>query len=345
MITARSFGTCDAGNVTAITISNKKGMSVTVLSLGGILQKIVVPDKNGNPTDVCLGYETLEEYLRGGCVGAVIGRYANRLSNAKFSIDGVEYKVTANMGIHQIHGGKENFMKKNWEYEYASGFSNEFKLRYVSPDGEEGFPGTLTTELIYKLDEDNGLVLDYVASSDKDTIYNITNHCYFNLSGQGSGTIRDHLIQMNASHYTPTDKKTNIPTGEIAPVAGTVLDFTTMKRVGDGLDDAALAPYGGYDHNFACDGEGMRQIAKCVSPLTGISMTTETTLEGVQVYTSNFVHDHKAKEGKTYTKHAGICFETQHYPDAANRPEFPSSILRAGDVFHETTRYRFGVEK
>lgn len=334
---------CKLGPVDAITLSNQHNMSVTILSLGCTIQRLCVPDVGGKQRDVCLGYDTPQDYLdHDGYFGAAIGRNGNRIANAQFALNGKTYNLTVNDGPNQLHGGLTGFDKKIWLYAI-----DEPKNRVVFStglaDGEEGFPGNMEVKITYILGEDNSLRIDYEAVSDADTVANFTNHTYFNLTGHGSGDILNHELQLSADCYTPANEQT-MPTGEIIPVNGTCMDFRKSKAIGRDLADPALANWNGYDHNFCLPGRGLRQVGRLYSPDSGIAMYIETTLEGIQLYTGCGLTHRVAKDGKVYERCGGLCLETQHYPDAPNQPTFPSSILRKGDVCQETTVYRFGVE-
>ena len=342
MLTIQKLAPCSKGSVAAITLENVNHMRVTLLSYGATIQSIVVPDANGVPTDVLLGYDTPAQYEQNdGYFGASIGRNGNRIADAAFVLNGIRYALTANEGPNQLHGGHTGFDKKLWSYSCRE---NSVEFTTVLADGEEGFPGRLEVSITFTLDDENGLHIDYRAVCDADTVANFTNHSYFNLNGHGSGDILHHTLQLQADAYTPADAHT-MPTGEIAPVAGTCMDFRTAKPIGQDIHDAALAPFRGYDTNFCLSGHGLRKAAEARGDKRGIVMEVLTTLEGVQLYTGNFVTDRTGKGGAQYTQYGGFCLETQHYPDAINQPSFPSPVLRRGEQLHETTIYRFSVRK
>ena len=338
MITIRDFGMNRKGAVSEIILENAAGMRVHLLSYGATIRRILVPDASGKLTDVALGYETAAEYeTNDGYLGAAIGRNGNRIRGAAYRWDGRSVRLTANEGANQLHGGFQGLDKKLWNFS-CTGDSVEFRTTLA--DGEEGFPGEMEVTVTYRLDEENGLHIDYDAWSTADTVANFTNHTYFNLNGQGSGPVWDHQMQISATRFTPGDAET-LPTGEIAPVEGTCMDFRTAKPLGRDKDDPMLAVTRGYDGNLCLDGEGMRQVARVLGDRSGIVMEVFTTLEGVQLYTGNFLTERRGKDGAVYGPYSGFCLETQHYPNAVNEPAFPSPMLRAGDRCHETTIYRF----
>ena len=285
MVEIRKFDTCELGAVDAITIGTDK-LSVTVINYGATIQKILFTDKNGAVHDLCLGYDTVGEYIgKSGYLGAIIGRNGNRIGGASYTHNGVSYKLTANEGENQLHGGLTGLDKKIWNYQ-AEGDAVVFTSKLA--DGEDGFPGELTVRVRYSIDEENGLRIDYEAKSDKDTVINLTNHCYFNLGGADGGSILEHVMQMNADRYTLTDLA-SIPTGELPKVDGTCMDFRAAKPIGRDIDGDIVAPYGGYDHNFCLMGEGLRKVIEVCSPKTGIVMEVETDQEGVQFYAGNSI--------------------------------------------------------
>lgn len=343
MIQITPMAPCKLGPVDAITLQNQHNMSVTILSLGCTIQRLCVPDVGGKQRDVVLGYDTAQDYLdHDGYFGAAIGRNGNRIAGAKFTLNGKTYNLSANDGPNQLHGGLVGFDKKIWMYAVDEP-RNRVVFSTGLTDGEEGFPGNMEVKITYILGEDNSLRIDYEAISDADTVANFTNHSYFNLDGHGSGTVLEHELSLTAETYTPADAQT-MPTGEIAPVAGTCMDFRTAKTIGRDFADPALANWEGYDHNFCLPGRGLREIGKLCSRESGICMYVKTTLEGVQLYTGCGLTARVGKDGKTYVRYGGLCLETQHYPDAPNQPNFPSSILHKGELCQETTVYRFGVE-
>lgn len=326
----------DGTPVKLFTLRNEHGMVARIMEQGATITELSALDHQGRATNVVLGAKTLEEYLVGfGGSAAAIGRFANRIANARFTLDGVEYKLAANNGKNHLHGGRAGFASKHWQGKALPAKRGEsgVEFTYTSKDGEEGYPGTLKVKVTYTLNDKNEFRIDYEATTDKATPVNLTNHAYFNLAG--SGDILDHILQLEASHYTPTDEGL-IPTGEIASVKGTPLDFTRSTRVGARIDQ--LKPrLNGYDHNFIIKRDensagAMIQFARVKDPKSGRVMTVSTTEPGVQLYTGN------------HLKFAGLCLETQHYPDSVNQPEFPSTILRPGQTFKSATVFAFSAE-
>lgn len=310
--------------------------SAEILPFGATLRALWVPDREGCPTDVCLGYDDPGAYRTlDGCLGATVGRCANRIGGARFTLNGREYRLSANEGENQIHGGLTGFHKKLWQVSHFRDNSVTFSLD--SPDGDEGFPGALHAEVTYTL-AGGALSLDYRATSDRDTVVNFTNHSYFNLAGQDGGAVTDHMLTLRADRYTPAGPG-NIPTGEIASVDGTLLDFRKGAVLGERLPSLP----DGYDHNLVLSG-GDGPAASLYCPRTGILLEMETTLEGVQLYTANFLSERPGKAGALYGRHHAVCLETQHFPDAINHPNFPSPILRAGETAHSRTVYRFSAK-
>jgi aldose 1-epimerase len=325
-----TWGTTTAGEeVTLFTLRNANGMEAKITNWGGYIVSLKVADKNGKFDDVVLGFDSLDGYLA-------------KNPFASFKIDGVEHKVTANSGKNHIHGGKVGFDKKLWN---AKEITDGVAFSYTSPDGEEGFPGTLKCTVNYKLMKDNGLQIDYQATTDKPTVLNLTNHAYFNLAGEGSGDILGHELTIPTDQVTATDDDL-ITTGEIVSIKGTPLDFTTPHTIGEriGADFKPLIQGIGYDHNYVLSGSGMKLAAIVKEAKSGRVMTVRTTEPGVQLYTGNHLNGVKGKGGHVYAKRDGFCLETQHYPDSPNKPEFPSVILRPGETFQSTTIYQFSAE-
>ena len=309
-----------------------------ILPYGATLHALFVPDRSGAVRDIVLGYDSVEEYRQhDGYLGAVVGRCANRIAGARFTLGDRLYRLSANEGENMLHSGFSGLHQKMWDYRQTA--ENSVTLRTVSPDGEDGFPGTLQVAVTYTLDG-GALTIGYEAVSDRDTVVSLTNHAYFNLAGQGSGTIADHTLAVNASYYTPCGAGT-IPTGEIRAVDGTALDLRQAVRLGDRLGVAELAEYSGYDHNFVLDNSGAAAVLYCGE--SGIEMTVDTTLPGLQVYTAGFLTERKGKDGAIYGKNHGVCLETQFWPDAVHHENFPSPVLRAGEVYRHRTVYRFTV--
>jgi aldose 1-epimerase len=343
-ITTAPFGKTAKGTpVTAYTLTNTKGCSAVILDFGGVVQSLIVPDQQGNPTDVVMGFDDVAGYeATTAFYGAFVGRFANRIGASRFPLAGKEVVLTPNEGENHLHGCFP-FVP------YAAAVEGDaLILRRTSPDGEDGYPGTVEITVTYTLTEENGLVMDYRATTDQTTVVNLTNHSYFNLSGDGSGEITNTLLQLNASAMTEVDSH-SIPTGVIRPVEGTAFDFTTPKAIGQDIEaeDQQLRFGGGYDHNLILDLPSLETpVATAQSPVTGIVMDVYTTQPAVQFYTGNFIQDdpHKlGKGGKVNTHRGGFCLETQHYPDSPNRPEFPSTTLLPGEEYHQVTEYRFSV--
>ena len=345
------FGkTPDGAAVDLYTLTNRNGVVAKVTNLGGIVTELWVPDKDGNKANVVLGFNKLEQYTDGHpYFGAICGRVANRIKAGRFKLDGEEHKLATNNGPNHLHGGVRGFDKMVWQAESKETRDGPaLRLTYLSPDGEEGYPGNLTSVVTYTLTNDDELRIDYEATTDKPTIVNLTNHSYFNLAGEGSGTILGHELTLNADRYTPVDK-TGIPTGQVAPVKGTVLDFTRPTPIGERIEEAAAQPPGGgYDHNFVINGGGKGDLvpaARVRDPVSGRVMEVHTTEPGVQLYTGNYLDASEVgPSGHPYEKHAGFCLEAQHYPDSINQPDFPSIVLRPGQTYRQTTVHRFSAE-
>lgn len=344
-ITSAPFGVTAAGEpVTAYTLTNAQGCSAVLLDFGCAIQSLTVPDRSGVPTDVVLGYDSVQGYEQGSCYyGAFVGRYANRIKDSRFSLGGKEVVLTPNNGKNHLHGCF-SFVR------YAASVQGDsLVLRRVSPDGEDGYPGAVDLTVTCTLTEENGLVLDYRATTDAPTVLNLTNHSYFNLSGHAAGPALDTVLQLNASRITEMDRE-SIPTGVLRAVSDTAFDFTVPKPIGQDIDgeDEQLRFGHGYDHNFILDLPSLETpVATAVSPVTGILMDVYTTQPAVQFYSGNAVHFDPAaafcKEGAVYPSRGGFCLETQRYPDSPNRPEFPSTVLLPGEVYHEVTEYRFST--
>ena len=337
-----SFGqTPDGKQVDLYTLTNTGGIRARIISFGAILVSLEVPDRNGNLADITLGFDKLDGYLgEHPYFGGIIGRYANRIGKAKFKLDGVEYKLAANNDENHLHGGIKGFDKKVWKLEDI-GVTTEgamVKLSYISEDGEEGYPGNLACSVIYTLTEDDELKISYEAETDKKTVVNLTNHSYFNLSGQGSGDILGHEMMINADKYTVVDEGL-IPTGENRNVKGTPMDFTTPMTIGSRIAQVE----GGYDHNYVLNSGGTLTLAaKVQEPTSGRIMEIHTDQPGVQFYTGNFLDGSiTGKAGKVYKKHYGFCLETQHFPDSPNKPDFPSVVLQPGQKYATTTVHKF----
>ena len=336
----------DGTDIKIYTLSNSKGMTARVTEYGAILTELWVPDRNGKTGNVVLGFDNLERYVKGHpFFGATTGRVANRIAKGKFTLDGKEYTLAVNNGPNHLHGGTAGFDKRVWKSRPIRGLSREASVEftYLSRDGEEGYPGNLTTTVVYTLTDDNELRIDYTATTDEATIVNLTNHSYFNLGEPGS--ILDHLLTINADRYTAADA-TLIPTGELAPVKGTGLDFTSPHRIGERI--AQYMDFAkGYDHNFVLNsgGKALGLAARVEEPKSGRIMEVWTTEPGIQLYCGNHLDGSlTGVGGAVYEQHTGFCLETQHFPDSINKPAFPSVILRPGQTFKSTTAYRFAAK-
>lgn len=346
-VNAESFGkTPDGEAVKIYTLTNAGGLRARVTEYGAILVSLEVPDRDGKLADIALGFDDLDSYVRRNPLfGAVVGRYANRIANARFTLDGVEHRITANAGKNHIHGGgNKRFDKVVWTgYPYATETEAGVRLTHFSFDGEEGFPGNLDCSVTYALTNHNELRITYMAATDKPTVVNFTNHSYFNLAGAGNGDVLGHEITVNARLYTPAGEGL-IPTGEIRTVAGTPLDFTEPRKIGERIGE--LTETRGYDHNFVLNGSyGSLALAACVhEPTSGRVMEVHTTEPGMQLYTANGMRGLKGKAGKVYDPHTSFCLETQHFPDSPNKPHFPSTVLRPGRPFTTTTVFKFSTQ-
>ena len=350
-ITTRPFGMTKAGQtVTEYTLTNHSGASIKIIDLGAILTSIIVPDRDGKLADVALGFDTLEPYAgHHGSMGDTIGRYGNRIAGARFTLDGVTYQLAANNGRNSLHGGPENFSTKLWDATPVEAKGKDsLKLHLVSPDGEEGFPGTLDVTVTYSWDDYCNLAIRYEATTDKATLCNLTNHTYFNLAGHDHGTIRDHIVFIDSDVTTEVDSEL-IPTGNYWPVAQTPLDLRDGLMLGDGLDVMqdcqTMVDAGGYDHNFVLRKGSAMGLAACVHhEETGRTMEVITDQPGVQLYTACTTDYSNAKGGASYGHFSGLCLETQHYPDSPNQPHFPTTVLRPGEKYDTTTIYAFRID-
>lgn len=324
-------------------LTNSSGMRVELTNYGATLMKLYVKDRQGNPVNVVLGYDTLDAYEKGGCYfGAVVGRVANRIADASFELNGTKYFLTANDQTNALHGGRDFYHTRMWTTEASDEKHVRFGL--VSKDGDQGFPGNLKIAVQYELTEENELKIQYRAISDEDTLLNLTNHSYFNLNGQGTGTVLDQEAAIHADGFTEIDEKL-IPTGNILPVEGTPLDFRSYKKIGKDIEEdyPALKLAGGYDHNMVLCGQGYRKVAEMRSATTGIAMEVFTDLPGMQFYTANFVNHERGVGGTIYQKRDAACFETQFFPDAIHHEEFQSPVLKKAEEFVTETAYRFTV--
>jgi aldose 1-epimerase len=348
MISERYGTTEDGQTVIAYTLANTGGMRVRILNLGCIIARLEVLDRDGVPANVVLGSESVDGYLhRSPHFGAIAGRFANRIARGRFAIDGTEYQLDINAPPNALHGGRHGFDKVVWQAEAIN--DDALILRYLSPDGEEGFPGNLTVEVTYRLGAGNELRIDYAATTDKPTIVNLTNHSYFNLAGEGAGDVLNHLVSIAADHFTPADA-TQIPTGEIRSVSGTPFDFRQPSSIGERIrmPDEQLLIAHGYDHNWvlrAPTDNGPRQAARAADPGSGRILDVLTDAPGLQFYTGNGLNGSLVgPSGRAYRQGDGFCFETQQFPDAPNQHGFPSTVLRPGEHFHSTTIFRFSTD-
>jgi aldose 1-epimerase len=349
-VTERMFGSMpDGTRVRLFTLTNAHGIEVQAITYGLILVSISVPDRQGHLGDVVIGHDNLEDYFtKSRFFGAVVGRYGNRIAGGQVSIDGTAYQLTLNNGPNHLHGGMKGFDKVVWDAEVTSDSRGpSVVFTHTSPDGHEGYPGTLVARVAYTLTDGNELIVEYSATTDRPTIVNMTQHSYFNLAGVGSGDILGHRLTLHADRYTPVDA-TQIPTGELAPVEGTPLDFRRETTIGERIDSdyPQLKMSGGYDHNFVLsrNGGGLAPAARVVEPATGRTMEVATTEPGMQFYSSNKLDGSMSgKGGHVYGARCGFCLETQHFPDSPNKPHFPSTVLRPGQEYSSTTVFKFGV--
>jgi aldose 1-epimerase len=343
----QSFGKTEDGQpVDLYLLTNKNGMEAAITNYGGTVVSLKVADRNGKFEDVVLGYDNLDGYATGKAyIGATVGRYANRIAHATFTLDGTTYTLAKNDGDNHLHGG---FNKRVWTAKDVSSIAGQaLELTYLSKDGEEGFPGNLPVKVVYTLTDQNELKIDYSATTDKDTVLNLTNHAYFNLAGQGNGDILQQQVMIKADRFTPIDA-TSIPTGELRSVKGTPFDFTNSTAIGARIDqdDQQLKLGRGYDHNFVLNGDTMRALflaAQAYDPHSGRVLEVFTTEPGIQLYTGNFLDGIHGKDGKVYNRRYAFCLETQHFADSPNRPNFPSTELKPGQHFQSTTVYKFSA--
>jgi aldose 1-epimerase len=350
-ITQADWGVSSKGEkVELFTLKGAHGLTADITNFGGVIVNLWVPDKSGRKTDVVLGYDNFAAYEKGGVFSAIIGRYANRIgNNGSFPFQGktVQLERTSPNQKIVIHGGTSGFQKRVWQAAMHDGVEPRLTLTLLSPDGDGGFPGTVTTTVVYTVTRDNALRLDYRATTDKPTVLNLTNHAYFNLAGEGSGDVSNERLQVFADRYTPSDAD-NLPTGEIADVAGTPLDFRRPVRLGDilGSQFSQIGPHNGLDNNLVISGRPgiLRPAAQLSDPTTGIVMKVSTTEPGVQVYSDNVTGTVAGKGGKQYGDHFSISLETQHYPDSPNHANFPTTLVTPSTPLHEVTVFRFSTE-
>jgi aldose 1-epimerase len=344
------FGAMPDGRAVSLFTLSNGATTVEITNYGGIITRIITPDKNGVKADITLGYEKLDNYLRNNpYFGCIAGRYANRIAKGQFTLDGTTYSLATNNAPNHLHGGVVGFDKVLWDAAPVQTDSTVgVALSYLSPDGEEGYPGNLKAHVVYTLNKKNGLRIDYTAETDKPTVINLTNHTYFNLKDCGKTPITDHLLQIFADGTTPVNP-TLIPTGVIQPVEGTPFDFRKSERIGEriGADDPQIKFGLGYDHNWVLNGQAgtLRKAARLSDPTSGRVLTVWTTQPGIQFYSGNFLDGSiTGKNGVVYGHRHGLCLETQHYPDSPNHPEFPSTVLRPGETYHEVTIYAFSAK-
>ncbi len=345
----KPFGMQDGRSVTLYTLTNANGVEVDTMNYGGIILSIRVPDRKGQFADVVLGHEKLEGYVPNPpYIGAIVGRYANRIANGTFQLDGKTYTLPKNDGPNTLHGGTDKtFNKVVWDSEALKGKTG-VAYAYLSKDGDDGFPGNLKLRVTYTLTDSNELVIDYEATTDKTTVLNLSQHSYFNLAGEGTGDILNHELMLNADRFTPVDKNL-IPTGELRPVKGTPMDFTTPTKIGARIDDnyEQLVLGHGYDHNWVINrkGDGLILAARVYEPTSGRVLEVSTTQPGVQFYTGNFLDGTViGKQGHVYKRRYGLCLETQHFPDSPNHLDFPSTVLKPGETFKSKTVFKFSTK-
>jgi aldose 1-epimerase len=336
--------TPEGTEVDLYTLANSAGLTVRLITYGCIITSVQMPDRDGRIGEITLGFDSLEGYLgQHPYFGALVGRFANRIAAGRFELEGKQYTLACNeKGRNHLHGGTVGFDKRIWRAgELREDETVGVRFSHTSPDGEEGYPGELEVTVTYSLTEANELIFDYRAETTRATPINLTNHTYWNLGGPGSGTIYDHLLSLNCSRYLPVNEQL-IPTGKVLPVEGTALDFRKQKAIGRDIDRLPV----GYDHCFIADrkGEGLEPIARVVDPAGGRGFELSTTKPAVQLYTGNFLDGIPGAGGKLFDKHTALCLETEYYPDAVNQPEFPSAVLRPGEIYHHTTVHRLFSE-
>lgn len=346
MLTVQSepFGqTAEGQSITHYTLVNRRGMQVGLINLGACITAVRVPDRHGEFANVTLHFPDLAGYeANAPYFGGICGRYANRIAFGKFTLEGKEYQLATNNGPHHLHGGTISFIKRVWDHERVEGDQAVgVRFTYLSPDGEEGYPGNLRVEVTYTLNDENELRIDYRAETDQTTILNLTNHAYWNLAGAGQGTILDHVLTLYCDRYLPVDEG-SIPTGELADVAGTPMDFRTPQTIGARIDQTVNGN-GGYDHCYVVNGEfgTLRPAAKVVEPRSGRVMEILTTEPGIQLYTGNHLQGTPATGHAV--RHGAFCLEAQHFPDSPNRPEFPTTVLKPGEIYRQTTVHKFST--
>lgn len=341
-VTAKDWGEADGKKVQLFTLTNKNGVTVDITNYGGIVTSWVTPDKNGNKSSVVVGLANLQEYQKEPpYFGALIGRYGNRIASGKFTLDGKTYTLATNNGKNHLHGGKKGFDKVVWDATPGAEGSPSLTLSYLSKDGEEGYPGNLKVTVVYTLTDEDALNIEYTAETDKATPVNLTNHSYFNLTGDAGNSILNHTLMIDADGYTPVDDGL-IPTGEIKAVAGTPFDFKTPTAIGARIDQVK----GGYDHNFVLNRKdsSLALVAVLADSVSGRKLEVFTTEPGLQFYSGNFLDGTFSSNGKPVQLHNALCLETQHFPDSPNKPRFPSTILKPGEKYHTVTKYRVALQ-
>ena len=344
-ITTSDWGERDGKKVSLYTLTNASGTQVKITNYGGIVTSWTTPDRSGKMSDIVLGFNDLKGYLnKPPYFGALVGRYGNRIAAGKFTLDGKTYTLATNNGKNALHGGEKGFDKVVWDATADSGGTPALTLHYMSKDGEEGYPGNLHVTVKYTLTNDNELGIEYTATTDKATPVNLTNHSYFNLTGDVANTILDHSLMIDADRYTPVDA-TLIPTGELKSVAGTPFDFRQPHKIGERIRQVGGDPVG-YDHNFVLNGgkTALRRVATVSDSLSGRTLEVYTEEPGVQFYSGNFLDGSvKTSDGRPISKHAALCLETQHFPNSPNEPSFPTTILQPGATYHTVTKYKVSV--
>ena len=340
------FGTVDGKPVYLYTLTNAKGDEVKITNYGGIVTSWISPDKNGKRSSIVLGFDSLSGYLaKPPYFGAIVGRYGNRIAKGKFKIGDSTYSLAVNNGSNHLHGGLKGFDKQVWEATVANDSVPVLSLSYLSKDMEEGYPGNLKVNVVYTLTDDDALQIEYTAETDKPTVLNLTNHSYFNLTGDHRNTILDHKMMIKADYYTPVDTGL-IPTGELKAVKGTPFDFNTPEKIGTRIAQTGGNPVG-YDHNYALkrSDNSLQEVVTVTDSLSGRKLELFTTEPGVQFYTGNFLDGSiKGSDGVPFNKNTGFCLETQHFPDSPNQPKFPSVLLKPGEKFHSITKYKLSTE-
>lgn len=346
-VTKADFGNVDGKPVFLYTLTNAKGDQVKITNYGGIVTSWVSADKNGNKTSAVLGFDSLSNYLAGHpFFGAIAGRYANRIAKGKFKIGDSTYTLATNNGVNHLHGGIKGFDKQVWDAAVPNDSIASLSLSYTSKDGEEGYPGNLKVNVKYTFTDDNELEIEYNAETDKPTVLNLTNHSYFNLTGDHANTILDHKVMIKADRFTPVDGGL-IPTGELKAVKGTPFDFTTAEKIGARIANVPGGPPVGYDHNYVLTrtDSSLLQVVTVTDSVSGRKLEVFTTQPGIQFYTGNFLDGTvKDSNGKAFNQYTGFCLETQHFPDSPNQPKFPTTLLKPGEKYHSVTKYKISLQ-